>query len=104
MSALTVTPPPLADIVAVLAEVTTDVVIVYVAVLSPAGIVTLAGTWATAVRLLERVTTRPPVGAGPSSVIVPVEEAPPWTVLGLIVCTDMTGAVTDSRAPTEVPR
>ena len=76
----------------------------YVAVVAPAAIVTLAGTWATAVRLLESVTTRPPAGAGPSSVTVPVDGLPPCTVLGLMVWIDIVGAVTDNLAVTVTPR
>ena len=54
-----------------------------VAVVDPAGTVTLdTVTWATAVLLLERLTAAPPVGAGPLSVTVPVDPAPPATVLG----------------------
>jgi hypothetical protein len=45
----------------------------------------LAGTVAEEVRLLARVTTEPPAGAGPESSTVPVEELPPVTVLGVSV-------------------
>jgi hypothetical protein len=63
-------------------EVTGLVVTVNVAVVAPAATVTEAGTWAAA--LLEvRLTTAPPVGAGPPSVTVPVEGSPPTTVAGL---------------------
>lgn len=103
ISARTVTFPPLAEIVAVLIEVTTNVVMGYVVVLSPAAIVTLAGTWATAVRLLESVTTKPPTGAGPSSVTVPVDGVPPCTVFGLMVWTETIGAVTSSLVDTLTP-
>jgi hypothetical protein len=44
--------------------------------------VTLAGTDAAAVLLLDRVTTAPPVGAEPLRVTVPVEEVPPVTLAG----------------------
>ena len=50
---------------------------------APTG--TVAGTWATAVLLLERATTTPPVGAGPLSVTVPAEVRPPCTVVGFKV-------------------
>jgi hypothetical protein len=53
-----------------------------VAVVLPAKTVTLAGTWAAAVLLLVRLTTAPPVGAGLSSVTVPVEGFPPSTEVG----------------------
>ena len=48
-----------------------------------AATVTLAGTWAAAVLLLDRVTNAPPTGAGPLSVTVPVEVLPPMTDAGL---------------------
>jgi hypothetical protein len=63
---------------------TPRVVTVNVAEVLPAATVTLAGTVAAAVLLLERVTTAPPVGAAPLSVTVPVELFPPTTVVGLI--------------------
>jgi hypothetical protein len=44
---------------------------VKVALVAPAGTVTLAGTVATAVLLLDRVTTVPPDGAGLFNVTVP---------------------------------
>ena len=52
------------------------------ALLLPLGIVTLAGTLA-ADELSLRVTTTPPLGAGPLNVTVPVEVAPPLTLVGL---------------------
>ena len=52
----------------------------------PAGTVTLAGTVAAAVLLLDRVTTAPPVGAFPFRVTVAVEFArPPVTLVGFRV-------------------
>jgi hypothetical protein len=65
-------------------EETVLVVAVNVAVVAPAATVTEAGTWAAAVLLEVKLTTAPPAGAGLSSVTVPVEEAPPRTVAGLI--------------------
>src|SRR5258706_457195 len=62
--------------------VTARVVTVKVAPVAPAGTVTLAGTVATAVLLLERRTMAPPVRAGPLSVTLPVERDPPLTLLG----------------------
>ena len=53
-----------------------------VAVVALAATVTLAGTWAAAVLLLDNVTTAPPVGAGPLSVTVPVDMFPPSTDVG----------------------
>jgi len=92
---LAVTVPPLiAEIVTELEVVTVLVVTVKVTLVLPAAIVTLAGTVATEVRLLERVTTAPPVGAGPESVTVPVDGAGPLTVVGFRVKVLIVGAVT----------
>src|SRR5712671_1881834 len=52
------------------------------ALVAPAATVTLEGTLAAVVLLLESVTCAPPVGAGPLSVTVPVEEFPPVTLVG----------------------
>ena len=93
-----------AEIVTALDEVTILVVTVKVAVVVPAATVTLAGTVATEVRLLERVTTAPPVGAGPESVTVPVDGAGPLTVVGFRVKALSVGAVTVNVAVWAVPR
>ena len=53
-----------------------------VALVLPAGMVTLEGTVATLVLLLLSVTRAPPLGAGPLSVTVPVEGVPPRTLVG----------------------
>ena len=79
--AVLVTPAKAAVMVAVVAAVTAAVVAVNVALLAPAATVTLAGTVAAA--LLDSDTTAPPAGAALVSVTVPVEEAPPVTLLGL---------------------
>jgi hypothetical protein len=70
----------------------------------PAATVTLAGTVATAVLLLDSVTTEPPDGAGPLSVTVPCDEMPPVTVVGDSDSVESDGAlaapgVTVSTAP-----
>jgi hypothetical protein len=65
--------------------VTAKVFTVALAVVAPAGIVKLAGTVATAVLELDKVTTAPPAGASPLSVTVAVELLPPGTLVGLSV-------------------
>ena len=64
-----------------------------VAVDAPAATVTLAGTDA-ATRLDDNVTMRPPAGAGPESVTVPVADVPPRTDVGATETPDATGATT----------
>ena len=54
----------------------------------PAGIVTLAGTWAAVALLLERITVAPPDGAAPFRVTVPVELLSPVTAVGFSVTED----------------
>ena len=98
------TTPLVAEIVTFV-EVTTDfVVIVKVALVFPASTVTLAGTVATAVELLVRVTTVPAAGAGPEIVTVPVDEVSPLTVVGFRVREVSAGAVTVRVAVWFVPR
>jgi hypothetical protein len=63
--------------------VTARVVTVNVALVAPVGIVTLAGTVATVVLLLEREMRAPPLGAGALSVTLAVEGDPPLTLVGL---------------------
>ena len=70
------------------------VVTVNVAVVAFAATVTLAGTWAAAVLLLDSVTTAPPDGARPFNVTVPVEEDPPTTEVGLTLTVLRLAAVT----------
>jgi hypothetical protein len=86
--------PLVAVIVTDVEDVTVLVVIVNVAVVAPAATVTLAGTVATEVRLLESVTAIPPAGAGPFRVTVPVDGLPPCTLVGLRVKDDIVGALT----------
>ena len=64
-------------------DAATDVVvIVKVALVAPAGTVTLAGT-VVALELAESDTDAPPAGAAALNVTVPVEELPPATLVGL---------------------
>src|SRR5260370_3454610 len=57
-----------------------------VTLVAPAATVTLEGTVAAAVLLLESATWAPPAGAAPVNVTVPVEDCvPPITLVGLSV-------------------
>ena len=71
--------------------VTALVLTVNVALLAPAATVTLAGTVAVDVLLLERETVAPPAGAGPLSVTVPVEGDPPVTLIGFSAIEESVG-------------
>src|SRR5258705_294445 len=68
------------------------VLTVNVALVAPATTVTLAGTRATVVLLLESATCAPPAGAGPLNVTAPVDEFPPVTLVGLNVSGASVGA------------
>ena len=59
------------------------VVTVKLAVMLPPATVTLAGTLAAELLLLDKATTTPPLGAGPLSVTFPVDGLPPTTVAGV---------------------
>ncbi len=59
------------------------VVTVNAAVVAPGSTVTLGGTCAAAVLLLESATTAPPAGACPLRVTVPIDGTPPSTDGGL---------------------
>ena len=88
---VTVTPLFVALSVAIAFVWMSVVATVNVAVDAPAATVTLAGTDAAA-KLDERSTIRPPAGAGPDSVTVPVADAPPRTDVGETETPDATGA------------
>jgi len=73
--------------------VTALVLTVKVALVAPATTVTLEGTVAAAVLLLESATCAPPAGAAPLNVTVPVENcAPPTTLVGFSVSEERVGA------------
>ena len=78
-------------IVTVVLVATGIVVAVNVAVFVPAATVTVAGTVVDG-SLDVRFTEEPPVGVLPANVIVPVEETPPATEVGLIARVLMKGA------------
>src|SRR5262249_29829274 len=80
--AFLVTPEYTAEIVGVACAPTTRVVTVNVAVVKPGLTVTLDGTVAAVVTVLESETERPPAGAGEESVTVPVDGVPPGTLVG----------------------
>ena len=70
---------------------TIDVFTLKVALLLPAGTVTLEETLA-APLLLESVTCAPPAGAGPLKVTVPVDDCtPPTTLVGFNVSEETVG-------------
>ena len=58
----------------------------------PAGTFTVAGTVALLGLLLNILTSKPPVGAGPVSATVAIEATPPRTVVGLSVKADNAAA------------
>jgi hypothetical protein len=68
--------------VTVVEAVTAREVTVKVALVPPAGMVTLAGTVAIDVLLLVRVMRAPPASAGALSATLPVEVDPPWILIG----------------------
>jgi len=95
-----------AEIVAEVDMRTIDVFTVKVALVLPAGTVTLEGTLA-APLLLESATCAPPAGAGPLSVTVPVDDCtPPTTLVGFNVSEETVGrggGITVSEADVLVP-
>jgi len=86
-----VTPPKVPETVT--APESQEVVVdtVKPALVAPAVTVTLAGTVAIAVLLLESATVAPPVGAGVVRVTVPVEGVPPVTLAGLRLTEESVG-------------
>jgi hypothetical protein len=68
--------------VTVVEAATTLVLTVNDALVAPAATVTLDGTLAAVVLLLESMTCAPPEGAGPLNVTMPAEEFPPVTLVG----------------------
>ena len=68
------------------------VVTLKLALLVPADTVTLAGTPATAVLLLESATTAPPAGAAAVRVAVPVAAVGPTTLVGFTDTADKLAA------------
>jgi hypothetical protein len=86
-----VTPAYDAEMVTGVDAVTALVLTVNVELLAPAATVTLAGTVAVDVLLLERETVAPPAGADPLSVTVPVEGDPPVTLVGFSVSEERVG-------------
>jgi len=84
---------------------TACVLTVKLALLAPAGMVTVAGTLA-ALLLLESATCAPPEGAAALRVTVPVDDcAPPVTLVGFSVSEETVtgGGVTVSEAVRVVP-
>lgn len=80
------------------------VVTLNVADVAFAATVTLDGTWAAVMLLLDNVTPAPPDGAGPDKVTVPVEDVPPITELGLTLTLARAGGVTVRVIARVVPR
>jgi hypothetical protein len=89
--------------VTVVLAVTPEVVTAKVVFELPAATVTLTGTWATLVLLLESPTTTPPVGAAPVRVTVPDDEPPPIRDVGFSVSEEMEGGVTVNTADRVAP-
>src|SRR4051812_44781620 len=85
--------------VSVVDAATALVLTVNVALVFPAGMVTLPGTEAIAGASLESATTAPPLGAGPLNVNVPVEGIAPVTLAGSSASEARTTGVPDVRAP-----
>jgi hypothetical protein len=81
--ALCIRPEFEAEMVTVVELVESAVVTWNATAAAPAGTVTADGTVASEGLLLDRESATPPLGAGLSRVICPVEEFPPLTLVGL---------------------
>jgi len=81
--ALLVIPPREAEMLTTIFRLTDTVVTLNVAVVLPVNTVTVEGTAAMLGLLLDKFTTKPPIGAGAVSETVPTELLPPRTVVGL---------------------
>jgi hypothetical protein len=93
-----------AEIATVVAEPTGRLVTMKVAVVVFAGTVTLAGTVAAPVLLLDRLIVAPDDGAAALNVTVPVDVWPPVTLVGFSATDDTAiGTFTPSVAVTVVP-
>jgi hypothetical protein len=99
-----VVPAYVAKTLTFLVEVTACVNTVKVAVVAPAGTVTLSSSQADP-SLTDSIALAPPAGAGPSSVTVPVDcpVGPPMTLVGFIVTETRTAGITVSDAVRVVP-
>src|SRR5262249_61369899 len=97
-------PPRLPRMVTGVAAVTPVVVTLKEALVAPAATVTLAGTLATVVLLLDSVTTAPPAGAAEVNVTVPCDELPPTTELGARLTADRLATGGGGGAPSGVTR
>ena len=105
--AVRLTPPYVAVNVTAVTVATDEVVTVKVLLVDPAGTVTLAGTDAAA-ELSDSDTIAPPLGAAALSLTVPVDDAPPTTVVGLSVrdvsVTDVTRVMLNAANSVVLPR
>jgi hypothetical protein len=79
------------------------VVMVKVALRAPREMVTLAGSRAAAILLLDSVTTAPAGGAAPLSLTVPIELLPPTTDVGALLTNDRAAAFTVTMAVLATP-
>lgn len=85
-----------------LADVTALVLTTKAALVEPATTVTLVGTVALAVLLLEREITAPPEGAADARVTVPCEVLPPTKLVGKSETADKLGGVVEAAVSTSL--